>query len=317
LGLGVRVEVPSWLSVLLLIVVGCSASPRADVIAADGALCDITRRLAADALRVTCLLGANDDPHQLQLSPEQSRQIREARLVLINGYGLTPALERLPGVVRVAEQAVPQSPWLRSSADGGGSDHHQHGHGDQDPHVWQDPRQAIALVAEVSGRLQALDPAAAPAIQARGQTMQASLRTLHRWNLAQFATIPGPRTLATDHRAFASLARAYGLRELALLDADSASQSLRPAAMTALVQQLEQLRPGSLFSEQHPPSRAMVRISDLSGVPIAPRVLRADHAGDNLMATLTANTCLIVEGLGGRCDRSAEAVLLRQWNAIR
>ena len=342
LGVGVRVVVPSWLPVLLLIVVGCSASPRADVIAADGALCDITRRLAADALRVTCLLGANDDPHQLQLSPEQSRQIREARLVLINGYGLTPALDRLPGAIRVAELAVPQSPWLQPAEDGTGGDHHHedqghgpltpsadargrddsgsdggHRHGDRDPHVWHDPRQAIAMVAEVSGRLQALDPSAAPAIEARSQAMQACLRALHTWNIGQFSTIPGPRTLATDHRAFASLARVYGLRELALLDADSASQSLRPRAMTALVQQLQQRKPGALFSEQHPPSRAMVRISDLSGVPIAPRSLLSDNGGDNLLATLTANTCLIVEGLGGRCDRSAEAVLLRQWNAIR
>lgn len=61
----------------------------------------------------------------------------------------------------------------------------------------------------------------------------------------------------------------------------------------------------------------MVRISDLSGVPIASRSLLGDNGGDNLMVTLTANTCLIVEGLGGRCDRRAAAVLVRQWTAIR
>lgn len=337
-----RVLVPSCLTALLLLVGGCGSPPGADVIAADGALCDITRRLAADALRVTCLLAANDDPHQLQLSPEQSRKIREARLVLINGYGLTPALERLPAAIPVAERAVPESPRLQSAEDGTGGDHHHddpdhapltpsadahrhddsgsdrgHRHGDRDPHVWHDPRQAIAMVAEVSGRLQALDPAAAPEIEARSKAMQASLRALHTWNIAQFATLPAPRTLVTDHRAFASLTRAYGLRELALLDADSASRSLRPAAMTTLVQQLQQLKPGALFSEQLPPSRAMVRISALTGVPIAGRSLPADNGGDDLMVTLTANTCLIVDELGGRCDRSGQAALVRQWSAIR
>lgn len=332
-----RVLLPSWLSALALVALGCSTSPGAEVIAADGALCDITRRLAADDLRVTCLLGPNDDPHQLQLSPEQSRQIREARLVLINGYGLTPALDRLPAAIRVAELAVPGSPTLSASpgpgstglqrpgattvhGDGHDEDHgdgHAHGHGDRDPHVWHDPRQAIALVAEVSRRLQALDPVAATRIEARSRTMQIRLRALHRWNLSQFASVRRPRTLATDHRAFASLARAYGLEELALLDADSASRTLRPAAMRAVLEQLQQRRPGALFSEQHPPGRALVRISGLSGVPVASRPLRSDNAGENLMATLTANTCLIVDGLGGRCDRSGEAELVRQWNAIR
>lgn len=321
----VRLVLSSCLSVPALILLGCTAASAPQVIAADGALCDLTRKLAADALRVGCLLAPSDDPHQLQLSPEQSRQLRAAQLVLINGYGLTPALERLPGAVKVAELAVPGSPVLgldqehehdqHEAGPVGASTHHQHG--DRDPHVWHDPRQASALVAAVADRLQRLEPAAAPAIAARSTAMQASLRALHGWNQRQFATLPSPRTLASDHRGFASLARAYQLHELALLDADSASNSLRPAAMTAVVQQLQQRRPGALFSEQLPPSRAMVRISALSGVPIASRSLLADNGGDNLMVTLTANTCLIVEGLGGRCDRAAAASLVRQWMAIR
>lgn len=327
-------RVPSWVPVLVLALVGCTASSGPEVIAADGALCDITRTLAAEALRVGCLLAASDDPHQLQLSPDQSRQIRQARLVLINGYGLTPALERLPKAVKVAELAVPGSPALGAHQghehDQPSGDQHDgdqqdggptgaalpHQRGDRDPHVWHDPRQASALVAAVAARLQQLDPAAAPAIAARSTAMQSSLRALHDWNQRQFATLPSPRILASDHRAFASLARAYQLRELALLDAESASNSLRPAAMTAVVQQLQQRRPGALFSEQQPPSRAMVRISGLSGVPIAPRALRADNAGPNLIATLTANTCLIVEAQGGRCDHAAAAVLVRRWQAI-
>jgi hypothetical protein len=67
----------------------------------------------------------------------------------------------------------------------------------------------------------------------------------------------------------------------------------------------------------------MIRISDISGVPLAPGALRADglnpmpgatgdQSGD-LMATLTANTCLIVDNLGGRCDRRGQRQLLDRW----
>ena len=278
---------------LAALAAGWQRPASVDVIAADGALCSITRQLAGRDLRVRCLLGPNDDPHQLQLSPQQSSQLRQARLVLINGYGLTPALEKLPGAVRVAELAVPNS--------------------QRDPHVWHDPRQAAALVTTVSQRLQALQPKAAAAIANRAAALTRTLSALDRWNRAQFATIPGSPNLASDHRAFSSLARAYQLRELPVVDSGSSSERLRPSSLSRVVQQLQQRRVASLFSEQLPASRSLERVSRLSGVPIAPQPLRADAGGDNLIATLTANTCLIVEQLKGRCDNAGRQRLIQAW----
>jgi len=301
---------------LLLGAQACSREPQTDVIAADGALCDITRRLADGDLQVHCLLGGADDPHQLQLTPEQTRQLSQAKLVLINGYGLTPALEDLPGAVKVAEIAVPESPDLGD----GDHDHghaHGHAHGDRDPHVWHDPRQAEAMVQLVSQKLQALAPASSARIAARAQAMQSSLQALHRWNQQQFSTVPKPAILASGHRAFASLTRAYGLQELSVLDASSASETLRPQALSAVLQSLSAQKVRSLFAEQQPAGRSLQRISQLSGVPLAPCPLRADSAGENLMATLTGNTCLIVDGLGGRCDQNSARTLVERWTAIR
>jgi zinc/manganese transport system substrate-binding protein len=320
----------------------CGRPPAAEVIAADGVLCDITRRLAAADLRVQCLLSPQDDPHQFQLTPSQSRDLRQARLVLINGYGLTPALERLGTAMPVAEQAVPDSPHLGKHTqpeqplrrdDAHDHDHpsaHQsRQHADQDPHVWHDPDQAAAMVAVVSQQLQQLKPSAAAAIVQRATAMTQSLNALDRWNRLQLATLPprpGQRTLATGHRAFASLSRAYGLRELAVVDEHSASDSLRPQALATAVERLQQDRVPALFSETWPPSRALRRISDLSGVPLAPQALRADglapaagqeSSDGDLMTTLTANTCLIVDQLGGRCDRAGQRELISRWQAIR
>ena len=180
--------------------------------------------------------------------------------------------------MKVAELAVPNSPNL-------------------DPHVWHDPRQAATLVAAVGQRLQQLDPTAAAAIGGRATALERSLQALHRWNRAQMATIPGARVLATEHRGFASLARAYGLEQLPVVDSASSSERLRPAGLSRVIQQLRRQRVASLFSEQTPPSRSLERVSSLSGIPIGPQALRADAGGDNLMATLTANTCRIVEQL--------------------
>ena len=332
MGLSMRRTAAVLLAPLALAAVqACSPSSQVDVIAADGALCDITRRLAASSLKVDCLLGPSDDPHQLQLTPTQTRQINQAKLLLINGYGLTPALEKLSEAVKVAEIAVPNSPDLN---DGVQSDEHNqtehehdhtheddgeaaHLHGDQDPHVWHDPRQAAAMVKLVSKKLEQLDPQAAPQIQARSGAMQRSLNALDRWNREQFRTVPPPRVLASGHRAFASLARAYQLKELPVIDATSTSEALRPQALANALAALRDQGVRSLFAEQTPTSKALLRISSLSGVPLASQPLRADSAADNLMATLTTNTCLIVDALGGRCNQASGSELVASWNAIR
>lgn len=323
----------------------CRPARPPEVVAADGVLCDISRRLAGKALPVACLLSPDDDPHRFQLSPRQSGELRQARLVLINGYGLTPALDRLPGSVPVAELAVPDSPRLNAGTEGDHGDHHDHdgddeqaernsghSHGDRDPHVWHDPTQAAAMVRLVSRRLQGLQPpsgAASAAIRRHEQRMLQALTELDRWNRLQFATLPpgaGQRTLATGHRAFSSLSRAYGLKELPVVDAMSSSETLRPRELNDAVQRLRRERIRALFSEQWPVGRAMARVSQLSGVPVAPAPLRADgltaaHSGTDpmagdLMATLTGNTCLIVDHLGGRCDQRGRQRLIERWQAI-
>ena len=311
----------------------CRTPPPADVIAADGVLCDITQRLAASDLRVSCLLQPGDDPHQFRLTPQQSRELSQAQLVLINGFGLTPALAELtkPGpsqtkTVAVAELAVPNSPVLEAAPPKTADSHDHHdedGHGDRDPHVWHDPTQAAALVLLVAQQLQQLKPAAQAPIAARAQAMTATLQQLDAWNRRQLATITTASPLATGHRAFASLARAYGLQELAVVDASSSSDNLRPQAFQEVVEQLRREQVPMLFAEQLPAGKALQRVSSLSGVPIAAAPLVADglaaepDGNGNLVATLAANTCLIVNGLGGRCDASGQQALSQRWQAIR
>lgn len=330
--------------------VACGPSRGPEVVAADGVLCDLTQRLAGSDLQVACLLQPGDDPHQFHLTPQQSQQLQGAQLVLINGYGLTPALEKQTQALAVAERAVPDSPKLEAPAGKPGeslespspdADNHaeagqHHGdrdhRGDRDPHVWHDPAQASAMVQLVANQFEALQPQASQRIAGRAAAMVAVLQQLDRWNRQQFATIPAPPSpLATGHRAFASLARAYGLRELPVVDSLSSSLSLRPQAFAAVLAQLKRDKVTLLFAESLPASKSLQRISALSGVPIAPAPLVADglakgaglagaHGnpaqGSSLVATLTANTCLIVNGLKGRCDQPGQRRLIQQWGAI-
>ncbi|MBJ3763494.1 zinc ABC transporter substrate-binding protein [Maribius pontilimi] len=86
---------------------------------------------------VTVLAEGQSDPHGLSLRPSQARALAEADLIVHLGSGLSPALERA-----IAEAGVPTV----NLADVVGAAHAHtedaeeadHGHGDEDPHLWLD-----------------------------------------------------------------------------------------------------------------------------------------------------------------------------------
>ncbi|MBM5816698.1 MAG: zinc ABC transporter substrate-binding protein [Cyanobacteria bacterium K_Offshore_surface_m2_239] len=282
------------------------AAAKPLVVAGDGILCDLTRTLAADQATVACLLPPGADPHQAALKPSDRRALAEARLVLITGYGLTPALERLTRgsaavSVSVAERAVPENPG-------------------RDPHLWHDPGQAAAMLRVVETSLLGVLPAsAAPGVKRRTQEGRAVLADLARWTEVQIDTVPpANRVLVSEHRAFSSLARRFGVRELPLLDVTTTGGVLRPASLAAMTKAIRASGARQLFPESLPPSKTLRRISRDSGVPVSPTPLVADGLGPGRSAvqTATGNVCTFVNGQGGRCDTTGAERLARRWASI-
>lgn len=299
------------------------AGPR--VVAADGVLCDLTRVVAADAVRVDCLIEPGSDPHTLSLSPAQARRLRDADLVFVHGLGLTPALADPPTratVVAVAEEAALKPMPL----DGDGHDHGHgegeaaaHDHGGVDPHVWHDPRNTARMAELVGRRLADVAPQARAGLEERARRAGGVLVDLDAWAAAQIDTIPSDRrVLATAHRAFATYAQRYGLRELPLLDAFGGQGALRPATLARFEAELEREGVTRLFPEQSPPSKALQTIAGQTGIPLAETPLTADGLapGQSAVGTFVNNTCTIVSGLGGSCDRQAAGQLERRWREI-
>lgn len=291
----------SVLSGLLL----ASATTTPIVVAADGVLCDITRTLAGKSAKVECLIPPGADPHSLALRPTDRRALRQASLVLINGYNLTPALRRIStgaSVVPIAERAVPDA----STAD---------------PHVWHDPNQASAMVATAA---QVLTPIVSPqdrtALNRRRKAMINVLRAVQQWTARQIESVPkSQRVLVTEHRAFSAFGRRYGIRELPVIDAYATGGILRPASLRAITDAIRQSGSKAIFAESLPPSKTLRRISRSSGLPIAKQALFADGQapGKSLIQTATSNVCTFVIAQGGRCDTKAASELQQRWAAIR
>ena len=275
------------------------------VVAADGILCDLTRTLVGNQAKVICLIKPGSDPHTLALRPADRGNLAKAQIVLLNGYNLTPALNKIrtPGkVVKVGDLAVPNNPA-------------------KDPHIWHDPANVKAMANTVAFSLKPLFDANGDAqMDQRRAKADRVLVALGGWIAQQVATVPEKqRVLVTGHRAFSFLAKRYGVRELPVLDDYTTGGTLRPSSLSAISKSIKASGSKAIFPESLPPSKTMRRISRSSGVPIAKQALFADGQapGKSLVQTATRNVCIFVDAQGGKCNQKSASQLQQRWTAIQ
>lgn len=86
------------LSLALLIVMGSSqthAAEKLKIIASFSILADITKAITGDAVDVTSLVEPEADLHHFEPRPHDIKRLLEADLVIVNGLGFEPWLDRV------------------------------------------------------------------------------------------------------------------------------------------------------------------------------------------------------------------------------
>ena len=177
----------------------------------------LTRAVAADCAVVTALLPAGAGPHGFQASPSDLVALRRARVVIKNGLGLEPFLDKL-----VIAAGNPRLQVIDASADvtplvpGEGSPLHaadqvEHRHGDANPHVWLDPLRAAQQVRAIREALVQLDPGCAAGYRRQAADLEARLVSLNRAIAAELKPYRG-RTFVALHAVAPYFAERYGLK---------------------------------------------------------------------------------------------------------
>ena len=123
---------------------GCLWAEALPVVTSFSVLGDVAQQIGGERVRVTSLVGADQDAHAYQLTGGDVKKIAAAKLVLLNGLGLESG-----DVLRAVKQSkVPYaeatqgiSPIKAEEEHHHHHDHagHSHDHGEFDPHVWGDP----------------------------------------------------------------------------------------------------------------------------------------------------------------------------------
>ncbi len=296
------------------------AANSPSVVATYSVLCDLTEKIAQNTVKVNCLIPAGGDPHVYQPKPEDKRTIENANLVLYGGYNFeTNLLKVLQSTsskgpkVAVSEKATPQP--IKNKHDHGHGhedDDHKHNHGDDhnhgefDPHVWHDAQNGIRMVNVIRDQLKTLVPDQASLYDANAQRLTEQIQRLDTWIKAQVNTIPaGQRRLVTTHEALGYYAQAYGLQLEGALKGVTTEEQPTAKRVAELVKVIKDAKVPVIFAEASVNPGLINTVAKEANVRVSSERIFADGLGappaNTYVGMLAANTCTIVNGLGGKC----------------
>jgi ABC-type Zn uptake system ZnuABC Zn-binding protein ZnuA len=230
---------------------------------------------------VVQLLQPNADPHEFEIRPHDVGALADADLILRSGGDVDD--------------------WLDEAIEGSGTDAPVVTLSDaiprrgDDPHWWQDPRNAVIAVHEIERATHRTAPAYVERLQ-----------RLDRDVAACIAKVPaGERKLVTTHDALGYYAQRYGLEVIGTV-IPSLSTAAQPSAgdTAALIETIRQAGVKAIFAESSVHPKVEAAIAAETGAKVG-RPLWADTLGPpgsdgaTYVDSIRSNTAAIVEGLTG------------------
>ena len=200
----------------------------------------LVREVAGDRVRLTVLLQAGADAHDYEPSPQDSRTIKRADLVLKNGIGLDDWLDRVIKNSGTKAKVVVATDGIeplegghhdddKEKKDDHGDDH-KHDHEEGDPHVWHDPENVKVMVKNIAEALGEVDRANAASYRANAEAYAKKLDDVDRDIKALFAAIPpAQRKVVTNHESLNYFARRYQLEIIGAIIPGTAKEA-QPSA---------------------------------------------------------------------------------------
>lgn len=184
------------------------------VIASFYPLYEFAQRIGGDRVTVRSLVPAGVEAHNYEPTPQDVAQLQRAVLLVHNGAGLEPWLEKLLPEVPAAVTRVNATEGLdlRKVVSRGGA---AQGAGSVDPHVWIDPVLAQHQATRILEGLVRADPEGRGVYEAGAAELQRELQSLHEQFNQTLASCTR-REFITSHAAFGYLAARYHLRQIAI-----------------------------------------------------------------------------------------------------
>ena len=293
--------------VVLASLAGCrhtGATPDAavTVVATTTQVADLVRNVGGSRVSVDGILRPNSDPHEYEPRPSDAVALARADLVFRSGGDLDK--------------------WLDEIIDNAGGDARQvtlidsvhtiEGHGETDPHWWQNPRNAILAVGTIRDALVRDDPAGKRGYDRRAAAYVRKLEALDAAIARCVARVPpAERKIVTTHDALGYFADRYGVKVVGAVIPSLSTQAQASARdVDKLVNQIRDEGVAAIFPEASVTQKLEQAISREAGAKVGGR-LYADTLGPDgsdavtYLDAMRHNSDALVDGMsGGRvsCD---------------
>ncbi len=213
------------------------------------------RQIGGDAALVANLVPPGVEAHDFEPAPADIRTLREADLVLYNGGGFEPWIERaLASGDKASQVTVEVSQSLRGPQN--------------DPHVWLNPLLAVEEVKLVRDGLAKAHPRKADVFNANAEALMSELQSLHQRYQQGLASCRF-KAFVTSHDAFGHLAARYSL-EVVPLAGISPEAEPSPGDLAAIADRLRSLGVKYLLVEPISSQRLSQTVAKEIGADLLP-----------------------------------------------
>ncbi len=185
-------------------------SDKVAVVASFYPLYHFARQVGADRVTIRNLVPAGAEPHDYELTPRAVIAVNEARLLIYNGAGLEPWVQKLLSQIPARVVKVNASSGIQLMRIGSGENR-----GQIDPHVWLDPVLAQRQVDNILAGLVQADPSGRPIYEANAAAFKTRLGALHE-RIQRVLAPCRKKVFITSHAAFGYFAARYTLTQLAI-----------------------------------------------------------------------------------------------------
>jgi zinc/manganese transport system substrate-binding protein len=258
--IGVLAVVPMFLPGL------AAADGKPKIVATFTIIGDLVEAVGGDAVTVTTLVGPDADAHVFEPKPSDLGAVAQADLIVSNGLGMEPWLERLieaanyQGKVLVASQGVTPLPFKEEA--------NASGQMPDDPHAFQDIANGRLYVKNIAAALAILAPKNAAAIAERAAKLDGEMAAMDQELKAKLSALPeANRRILTSHDAFHYFGKAYGL-DIQSIQGVSTDTEPSAADLAAIARQAKAGQVKAIFLENMSNPALAQTISGESGVPV-------------------------------------------------
>jgi zinc/manganese transport system substrate-binding protein len=277
---------------------GSSSGDGLTIVATTTQVADLVKEVGGGRVSVDGMLRPGGDPHDFEPRPSDVAAVAKADLVFRSGGEVDDWLDDVIDNAGGDAEVVSLIDSVKRLGD--------------DPHWWQDPRNAVLAVEAIRKRLTELDPGRKAAYRRNAERVERELRSLDGKIAACVERVPpAKRKIVTTHDALGYFARRYGVEVVGAVIPSLSTQAQASAGdVQRLVEQIRSERVEAIFPESSVNPDIERAIAREAGAEIGDS-LYADSlgprgsAGETYEGALAHDARALVSGMsGGRVDCS-------------